>query len=259
MTFGDLLYALVATASSGLDVEYEWLSGPCVVNSTGIKDTGAGTCRVRAFQDGNDQWNAVSSTRDIEIAKAPHVFTFADRTIPWRPTDRPVQLWATLPSGAPINYNVIDKGEEFPPCRLSGTSLIVDTRTVVAECTLVATQRSTHPDYVDATPKQAKVTIVNPQWVWSFDSTKHSWANDGPNLNVTVSEKAGTTTGLDLFNFSGPCSHLETRANAARTVYTIALNFTGPGTCQFTVMGDPPDFALDPPLGGFTVRATVDQ
>jgi hypothetical protein len=212
----------------------------------------------QASQAGNNQWKPASTTRDIQIKKAPQVFTFPDKTFPWRPKRKPIQLWADLPSGAQIRYEIIDRREDFPPCQLDGTSIIVDTLTVPANCDVIAIQAGSHPDYVDAPPTQANLRIVDPQWDWSYDAPTHSWETDGSTVNVTVTEKTGTTTRLSvlLFDEPGPCSHVETTANAARTKYTITLKFTGPGTCQFEVLGNPPDFSPGP-LGGITVKAIV--
>lgn len=63
-------FALSATASSGLDVEYEIISGPATVDGNMITVTGAGPVEVQASQPGNFEYNSAPSVA-VEFCSNP--------------------------------------------------------------------------------------------------------------------------------------------------------------------------------------------
>ena len=63
-TYGDAAFALVATASSGLGVNYTIVSGPATVAGNMLTITGAGSVTVRASQNGNANYLAAA---DVEV------------------------------------------------------------------------------------------------------------------------------------------------------------------------------------------------
>ena len=69
--YGDPAFALGATASSGLPVNYI-ASGNCQVQGSTATLTGAGSCTITAQQAGNDQYEAAADvSRSFFIAKGP--------------------------------------------------------------------------------------------------------------------------------------------------------------------------------------------
>jgi hypothetical protein len=75
-TYGDPDFALVATASSGLDVSFS-ATGACSVSATTLHIIGAGSCSVRASQPGDANYSAGTDvTQSFHIAKASQTITF---------------------------------------------------------------------------------------------------------------------------------------------------------------------------------------
>jgi hypothetical protein len=60
-TYGDAAFALSATASSGLPVNFSIVSGPATVVSNTLTITGAGLVTVRASQAGDSNWSAATN------------------------------------------------------------------------------------------------------------------------------------------------------------------------------------------------------
>ncbi|RLD20923.1 MAG: hypothetical protein DRI69_05280 [Bacteroidetes bacterium] len=54
-------FEITATASSGLDVEFEIIAGPATLNGNTVTLTGAGEVRIKASQDGNINFNPAPS------------------------------------------------------------------------------------------------------------------------------------------------------------------------------------------------------
>jgi hypothetical protein len=68
---------LVATASSGLPVQFEIVSGPAVVSGTKLSLTGVGTVVVRAGQPGNENYEpAVPKDQSFTVLQAVQALTF---------------------------------------------------------------------------------------------------------------------------------------------------------------------------------------
>ena len=70
---GDQLMAarveLSATATSGLSVTFEVVSGPGVIDGNMLTFTGAGTVEVRAVQAGDDRWLPATATQTVTVVK----------------------------------------------------------------------------------------------------------------------------------------------------------------------------------------------
>jgi hypothetical protein len=73
--YGDPAFALGATTSSGLPVNYT-ASGTCEVLGISVTIIGAGSCTITAHQAGNDSFEpAADVSRSFNIAKAPATIT----------------------------------------------------------------------------------------------------------------------------------------------------------------------------------------
>jgi hypothetical protein len=98
---------LVATASSGLPVQFEIVSGPAVVSGTKLSLTGVGTVVVRAGQPGNENYEpAVPKDQSFTVLQAVQALTFpavGAKTF----KDAPVTLSATSSAGLPITFRVV--------------------------------------------------------------------------------------------------------------------------------------------------------
>jgi hypothetical protein len=97
---------LRASASSGLPVSFEILSGPANLNGALLAPIGTGSVLVRANQPGNDLFEAGFAEQQIIIGKALQEIDFSP-TAPVRPGDAPVQLLASASSGLPVTFQVV--------------------------------------------------------------------------------------------------------------------------------------------------------
>lgn len=78
-TYGDIPFALSASASSGLPVTFTLVSGPATLTGNTITITGVGTVVVRASQAGNDSFNPASDVDQIfNVIKANPTITWND-------------------------------------------------------------------------------------------------------------------------------------------------------------------------------------
>src|SRR5207244_12113907 len=76
-TFGDAPFAVSATASSGLAVSFNIVSGPATISTNTVTITGAGTVVVRASQAGNGNYNAAANVdQTFTVSKATPTITW---------------------------------------------------------------------------------------------------------------------------------------------------------------------------------------
>ena len=94
---------LSATATSGLSVTFEVVSGPGVVTGNVLTFTGPGTVEVRAMQAGDERWLPATATQRVEVGK--QTISFAANGVQ-TPADR-VELTATATSGLPVAFEVV--------------------------------------------------------------------------------------------------------------------------------------------------------
>lgn len=104
-TFGDGPFSISATATSGLSVTFT-SSNPAIasVSGTTVTVAGAGTAQLIANQTGDNNYQAaVAVVRDLVIAKASQVITFAPLSNR-KTTDPPFTLTATSSSTLPVSF-----------------------------------------------------------------------------------------------------------------------------------------------------------
>lgn len=105
-TYGDDPFNVSASASSGLPVTLEVVSGPATLDDSIVTITGAGVVTLRASQPGNDNYfPADTVVRSFTVNKAAQTISFA--AIPPHYRCDTVQLSATASSGFPVSYEVV--------------------------------------------------------------------------------------------------------------------------------------------------------
>ena len=108
-TYGDTAFVPVVSASSGLPVALELISGPATINTQTnfITITGTGVVVVKASQAGDNVYDtAAFVTRSFTVNKSPQTITFP--AIPNQVINNAtVGLLATASSGLTINYSVV--------------------------------------------------------------------------------------------------------------------------------------------------------
>ena len=125
---------LVANATSGLPVSFKSLTpAVCSVNVNSAYLLGAGTCTVRASQDGSANYGAAPDVLQSVVYGPPsQVLTF------WQPSDHalgtsPFPLEATASSGLPVSFTSLSTSI----CTVSGATV---TLVAVGTCTIRASQ-----------------------------------------------------------------------------------------------------------------------
>ncbi|MDQ1773083.1 hypothetical protein RAS01_19820, partial [Labilibaculum euxinus] len=108
-TFGDPAFELVASASSGLEVSFELVSGPATLSGKELTLTATGTVVVKAVQAGNENYEAaeaVSRTFTVAGSKENQTITFvalADKTF----GDPAFELVASASSGLEVSFELV--------------------------------------------------------------------------------------------------------------------------------------------------------
>ncbi len=159
-------FNLVATASSGLPVSFERVSGPATLDGSTLTLTGElGTIVVEASQAGNANWEpAAPVERSFEATDTPPVTLAQVISFP-QPANRylsesPISLFASASSGLPVTFAIVSG-----PATLNGTLL---TLTGTGKVTVSASQ-SGGPGYLAAPvvlrsfsilPEPSKLTLT---------------------------------------------------------------------------------------------------
>ena len=211
-TFGDAPFALVASSTSGLDVAFAQVSGPCTVANGSVTITGAGSCVVDAAQPGDANYNAATTVRrTIVIDKANQTITFAQ---PANKTygDAAFPLGATATSGLVVTYTASG------PCTTVEDVLTI---TGAGTCEVTASQGG-NGNYNPATSVARTVTIAK--------------ANQ-PTLAVTTSVAGGyVDTVVTLGTTGGAGTGAVTYSVGSSTACTVAGNLLtitrGSGSCS---------------------------
>ncbi len=158
-TYGDAPFVPAATASSGLPVSFNIVSGPATINSQTnlLTITGTGTVVVNASQSGNNIYDtAAFVTRTFIVNKASQIISFT--AIPDQNFgNAPVTLSATATSGLPTSYTVVSG-----PATVSGNVLtLTGLGTVV-----VSAAQNGDTNYLPASPLSrsfcTNVAALNP-------------------------------------------------------------------------------------------------
>ncbi len=107
--YGDPDFELVATATSGLTVTFEIVSGPATLDGTTVSLTGVGTVQVKAEQAGNIDYDpAPSVINSFEVIEADQEITF-DVLPTMTYGDPDFELEATASSGLEVSYTSSDE------------------------------------------------------------------------------------------------------------------------------------------------------
>ena len=115
---GDPPFALTATTSSGLPVNFDIVSGPAVLDTNVLTLLGGDVVTVNAWQPGNSNYHAAATVqRSFTVAKIPQTISFGPLS---RQTvgDAPFPLSASASSGLPVGFTIVSG-----PATLSGNIL----------------------------------------------------------------------------------------------------------------------------------------
>lgn len=149
-TYGDLPFGLSASASSGLPVSFNVLSGPATISGSAVTITGAGPVIVRATQEGNLDYNAAApADQSFTVNKANQTISFGALGAKTY-GNSPFSLSASASSGLPVSFSIITG-----PATINGTIL---TMTGVGNVGVRAAQGG-NTNYNPASPVDRSFTV----------------------------------------------------------------------------------------------------
>lgn len=124
-TYGDDPFELVASASSGLPVITELISGPGILTDSFVTITGAGAITLRFSQAGNDRYFPVVVEKTVMVQKAGQQISFP--AISPKLKYQQVALSATASSGLPVAFSVVSGPATLTDSilKLTGEGLVI--------------------------------------------------------------------------------------------------------------------------------------
>lgn len=166
---------LTATASSGLPVSFELLSGPASLDGATLTLTGAtGTLQVRASQPGDSSYTPVSTDRLIHVIPATSTFAIGSLNQVYLGLPLHVSILGAPPEEVTVTYN----GNANPPVN-AGTYSVVALR--------------------GTTRKTAKLVIAKAPLTVTADDQRRLIGQANPDLSFTYSGFVGTDTAETVF------------------------------------------------------------
>ncbi len=173
IVFGEDPFALVASASSGLPVSFEVVSGSQFIDLNGSTVTiqGAGSVTIRASQEGNGEFNpAPEVSKTFAISKASQTITFnalSDKVF----DDAPFTLNASSDSGLAVSYSVLTGSNLVS---LNGTAVTIQD---VGSVTIQASQTG-NTNYNAASSVSQSFTIAKADQSIDFDTIGNKSVGD---------------------------------------------------------------------------------
>ncbi len=230
--YGDSPSTLSATASSGLAVSFNIVSGPATVSGNTLTMTGAGAVTVRASQPGDTNWNAATlADQSFTVAKASQTITFGP--LPNKTYgDSPSTLNATASSGLAVTFSVLSG-----PATISGNTL---TLTGAGTVTVRASQ-SGDTNWNAATPADRSFTVAKGSQTITLGALADKNYGDAP---LALSATASSGLAVSFSVISGP---------ATISGNTLTLTGAGAVTVRASQPGDTNWNAASPADQSFTV------
>jgi large repetitive protein len=219
VTFGTNPVVLIASASSGLSVSYQVLSGPASVTNSQLSLSGAGTIVVVALQPGDASYAAAAPvTNSFTVNPASQTITFPSIPAEAFPGG-PVTLGATSSSGLPVGYSVADG-----PASVAGSTLTLTGAGVV---TVVASQPG-NGAYSAAASVTNQFTVygsLQPQFVL-FPAIADTAYSTSP-LSLTATASSGLPVSFTLLSGAATLSGASLTLTGVGQVVVVASQSGG--------------------------------
>jgi Leucine-rich repeat (LRR) protein len=171
---------LEATASTGLDVTYEIVSGEATLEDNVLTTTTEGTLVIKAVQAGNEEYAKAEKEVTIQVSKHDQTLTFNPSTA-IKINDK-VTLVATASTGLDVTFELVSG-----KAKLDGNIL-----TATTEGALVVKAIQTGNEEYGLVEKEVTIQVTKYDQIITLDIQKTAKVNDKITLNATAS------TGLDV-------------------------------------------------------------
>ncbi|WP_320019542.1 endonuclease [Labilibaculum manganireducens] len=212
-TFGDPAFELVASASSGLEVNFELVSGPATLSGKELTLTGAGTVVVKAVQTGDENYEAAESvSRTFTVNKASQDIAFAELTDKTY-GDPAFELAASASSGLEVNFELVSG-----PATLSGKEL-----TLTGAGTVVVKAVQAGNENYEAAESVSRTFTVNKasQDIAFAELTDKTYGD--PAFELVASASSGLEVNFELVSGPATLSGKELTLTGAGTVVVKAV------------------------------------
>ncbi len=223
VTFGDPSFALSASATSGLPVNMELISGPCTLEGRSVTVNGVGICTFTATQPGDGWRGPVSMTKTLTVTKADQSLSIVGpTTATYR--DAPVPVTASSSAKLPVTLSALGS------CVLDGTKLVVQR---AGPCVVRAAQAG--DERYNQAARDLTITVAKaPQTIAFAEIPAGTTYGDGP-FTVAAQASSGLTVS---FSAAGACaaSGLVISIRAAGSC-TVSANQSGDDNWQAAPVG----------------------
>ncbi len=212
-TFGDPAFELVASASSGLEVSFELVSGPATLSGKELTLTGAGTVVVQAVQAGNENYEAAEPvSRTFTVNKASQDITFAD-LVDKTYGDPAFELVASASSGLEVSFELVSG-----PATLSGKELTL----TGAGTVVVKAVQAGNENYETAEAVSRTFTVNKASQDIAFAELTDKTYGD-PAFELVASASSGLEVSFELISGPATLSGKELTLTGAGTVVVKAV------------------------------------
>lgn len=244
--------SLTATASSGLAISYEVVSGPATLNGNTLSLTGTGTVSISASQEGNGNYEAaevISQTFNVfSTAKDTQSITF--EALPEKAFgEEAFELNATSSSGLVVSFSSSDE----TVATINGTTV-----TILGAGTSTITASQEGDGVYNPAPVITRALVVN----------KADQVITIENIPIKDLEAAdfeivaSSTSGLELVYavLSGPATISENLISLTGVIGTVEIEVSQAGNSNYNSANATTSFeVLDDPCAGFTASTTIIQ
>ena len=238
-TFGDADFAVSASASSGLAVNFS-ASGNCTISGTSVHLSGAGSCTITASQAGDSNYIAAANIpQSFNISKAATTTAVTSSLNPSN-LSQSVTFTAAVSSIAGTPTGTVqfkDNGSDLgPPVTLNGSGMATfSTSSLTGGTHTITSDYSGDVNFsTSAGTLSGGQTVNNNRPLISFSQSSYTVSEDAHFLNITVNRAGDTSSAVNVdyttddANASANCATLNSGLASARCDFTPAF-----GTLRF--------------------------
>jgi len=224
----DAPFTLLATASSGLPVNFEMISGPATIAGDIMTLDGIeGMVTIRATQIGDGTYNtSVPVERYFFVNKANQILSF--QNIPDKlTTDLPFNISASSSAGLAISFEIISG-----PATINGDLITLDG---IVGTVIVRASQAGNGQYAAASPVQKSFLVTSPTGLIqsiSFPALEDKMTTDLP---FTISAIASSALPVSFEILSGPATINGNEITLDGVVGTVTVRASQAGNGQYAV------------------------
>jgi hypothetical protein len=219
VNYGVAPISLSASASSGLAIAFNVVSGPGTISGSTLTITGAGTVVVAANQAGNANYAAATQvTQNILVNAASQTITFTAPTSPVTYGVSPITLVATGgASGNAVTFSVVSG-----PGTVSGSTLTI----TGAGTVVVAANQAGNANYSAATQVTQSITVNQASQTISFTALTSPVTYGVSSITLVASSTSGLAVTFSVISGPGMVSGNTLTITGVGTV-VVAANQAG--------------------------------